>query len=794
MTSKSLFFKLMKEDLKRKVWAVGLAFLSFFFVMPVAAAMRVSDILQMYERWIANGTIFTEGITAESRKAQMLLNVALETIGVESPLNVCVIVIASIVMALTGFMYLHSRKQMDFYHSIPVRREEIFAVKYLNGILIILSAYLINMIFAFVVLAVNGVGFSVTVPVGLTAFAIHAGGYVINYGLMTIAVMLTGNFFISILGGIVLFAYMPAAVSLVEGLMYLFLGTVNTRGLDVKKIIVNGSPLSYYIKTVAAGSEVEAEKYGTLLDSAGVCVVVGLVMAVIALLLYRKRPSESAGKSMAFRVTKTPIKIFIVVPVTIFTAVFFRNVYYSIPWSVFGFIAGLVVTHCIVEIIYHFEFRKLFSNLHHMGISAALALGIIAVFRFDLAGYDNYVPKESEFQSASVYVYALNDWTDYGLPYKYESGNDTRYNWRYMSGEDYAVSNMKVTDYGVISRLADAGRKEAGRTKKLRHSYIEDTRRNEGFWTMMEVGYQLKNGKTVYRNYTVDIAELRDVFDALYVSDGYKSGIYPVYSYTVDNITGIYEAKRSEIHKVDADRDMQEKILNAYREDLAALTLEERASETPVTSLRFLTVAEYEYLSYVSADRNANYTGDFRLEDMNFVNFFPVYPSFKKTLALLEETGIDDFGPVDVSEVERIEIYSDYYTDEKAYYDAPVSYYEELVLCGTSALTVSVQDGIRTITLQDDGTPEMGACMKEVLTAAVDNNLAQLNGLQGVEYGIIVRVYMKDVNEGRSIAEQEFVPYLFPADEIPDFVKETFKYDTFESKNVNFGLNIIKEK
>ena len=38
MTSKNLFFNLMKEDLKRRLWAVALTFLTFFFALPVATA------------------------------------------------------------------------------------------------------------------------------------------------------------------------------------------------------------------------------------------------------------------------------------------------------------------------------------------------------------------------------------------------------------------------------------------------------------------------------------------------------------------------------------------------------------------------------------------------------------------------------------------------------------------------------------------------------------------------------------------------------------------------------------
>lgn len=56
--------------------------------------------------------------------------------------------------------------------------------------------------------------------------------------------------------------------------------------------------------------------------------------------------------------------------------------------------------------------------------------------------------------------------------------------------------------------------------------------------------------------------------------------------------------------------------------------------------LRFLTTAEQEYLTVISKQRG-NTSSGFRLDDMNNVNFFPVYPSFTKTIALLKQAGLD---------------------------------------------------------------------------------------------------------------------------------------------------------
>ena len=42
MTSKSLFFKLLKEDFKVRIWTLAVSILTFFFSVIVATAMMIS--------------------------------------------------------------------------------------------------------------------------------------------------------------------------------------------------------------------------------------------------------------------------------------------------------------------------------------------------------------------------------------------------------------------------------------------------------------------------------------------------------------------------------------------------------------------------------------------------------------------------------------------------------------------------------------------------------------------------------------------------------------------------------
>lgn len=784
MTSRSLFFKLMKEDMKRKLWAIGLSFLVFFFEMPVAAAMGISNLLRNYERWIENGTKFGNGMTAEMELANRMRELVEEILGLHNMIMVFTMTAAALILALTGFMYVHSRKQMDFYHSIPVRREIIFTVKYLDSILIVAAMYLLNMFLAFGVFVANGIGLSLLFDAGFVTFFVHMAGFLLCYGLMTIAVMLTGNFFVSILGGIALFAYVPALGLLTTSLMYMFFVTVNFRVFSLAQMMIHGSPIAYYTFLVNEGLQIVMEQYGTLMGRVGMAFVVALGMAVIALVLYKFRPSESAGKAMAFKCSKAPIKILIVVPITICMSLLFWNIYYSISWAVFGFVFGLFITHGIIEIIYHFEFRKLFSNPLHMGICAVLSLAVIGIFRFDLIGYDAYLTPEKDFQSASVYAASLRDWNDYGLPFKKEETDG--FGWSYMNGADYAAGNMEITDYALIKELAEAGIDNAKLAKREQISGRDFTDEEEkgGFWTSLEVGYHLKNGKKVFRTYHVNVTALRDAFDRLYVKEEYKRGINPALSFETDNITGIYVFRESRIQKLEADETLREEILNAYKEELTALTLEERAECTPVTSLRFLTVAEKNYLHELTLSRTPNFGGEFNMSDMNQVNFFPVYPSFTKTIGLLKQAGIEIETEIPVEDVERIEIQSDYY-----------SYAEEEDYAGTvrvygkdQTIRISKSDE-RVITIRNDGSQEAEKMIKEILDSSELQSMAGINGLQPREMGFTIFVYRKSVNEGKEPAEEEFSHYIFRAGEVPGFLREAVGYDSMEYKDISYGLN-----
>lgn len=820
MTSKSLFFKLMKEDMKRRLWAVAFSLLTFFFAMPMAAAMGIASIGKEYENWLVNGTGYAE-IGADALKHTKILRLVGEVLGFENAFLCVLVAAAAMILGLTGFLYLHSKKQVDFYNCLPVKREQLFAVKFLDGFLILFAAYLINMIAAFAIFCGNGIQGGSIVKMMLSAFATHMVGFLLIYAVMVIAVLLTGNLFISILGAGVLYGYAPA-ISLLLSVLKEFFFVTTGRNSDMGWIAEYGSPIGYYAKLMEAGLRIfHSDQFFDDIDygysriqmsigSTGtgrglykLCVIgllAAVLLTVLALILYKLRPSESAGKAMAFKKTQAPIKVLLLVPVTTAATILLWSIYYSLSWAAIGFILGLVLMSCMIEIIYHFDFSKLFSNPAQTAAGGVLALLLIGIFWTDAIGYDSYLPNEKNFNYASINAH-LDD-LDYGLPYR----NGTSYGWKYLDYGNYADENMKLTDYAKVLTFAEHGVEEAklqreAKIKGNSTSIYDDSER----MIYAQVGFHMKNGKTVYRSYTIPRSVLGSSLDELYASREYKEGTYPVMSYTPENITGIYWMTDGDISELRTDDSMKAEILSAYQDELAGLTLNERAVNAPVAALRFLTTAEQEYLTVISKQRG-NTSSGFRLDDMNNVNFFPVYPSFTKTIALLKQAGLDVEQRISVDEVAAVKILYpvDYETEQtgtdpqtgESVLTADMVADESAVQAevssdeGMAIATRTYDDNYRAITIVNDGSEENRKKIGEVLSASASDNLLQRNRLCTYESGIEIYVELKPSGNEVLTGTPEERLYRFVGTTIPEFLDQTLNYDQIVNKSVNQGIGV----
>ena len=127
------------------------------------------------------------------------------------------------VIGVSSFSYLHNRRKVDFYHNIPVRRA--FILRAVHGRIFHRGVrHLLNLVFVVAVGGAYGVGFAGILDRPSLAGDLICCFFLLIYAVVAVAMIMTGNMLVGILGsGVFFFFYIPAMVSLIVGYFNTFL-------------------------------------------------------------------------------------------------------------------------------------------------------------------------------------------------------------------------------------------------------------------------------------------------------------------------------------------------------------------------------------------------------------------------------------------------------------------------------------------------------------------------------------------------------------------------------------------
>ena len=350
MTSGNLFSKLMREDCKRRTWAFALVFLAFFFILPIGLALAMEDAANT-QYYAYNGyRDFVQDPSMplavyQEKLLELKTKVVLSQAEFGNGMVVFLMMAAAVVMGVSGFSYLHNRKKVDFYHSIPVRRELIYSARYMGGILIVGVSYLINLILMFGVALAYGVGTPGIAGAMAGGLALNMLFFLLMYAAVVIAMMMTGNMVVGILASGVFFFFLPAVMLLLEGYCEIFFVTTarnawTSDGSPFMWGMKYLSPFSVYITALDWKLD-EIVKHVPELICSGFGV---LALFFLGMQLYRIRPSESAGKAMAFKRTMAPIRILLVLGCGLAGGLFFWAMQSRLRWGLFGTVVFTILT------------------------------------------------------------------------------------------------------------------------------------------------------------------------------------------------------------------------------------------------------------------------------------------------------------------------------------------------------------------------------------------------------------------------------------------------------------------
>lgn len=617
MTSNRSFFnpRLLRETMRRNIWATALSFVGFFFCLPLPVAMTI-------QRNMAGRSL--DPVELARTKAQTLDSVRM-LLGTGNLFVKTGMVIMAVLCGIALFSYLHSRQRVDFYHALPMRRGALFLGNYLAGLLTVLPAFVIMYALSCMTAVTMGMGEAFTAGQAVQALVLHTLFFLLIYTISALAAILTGNTILAVLLDAWLLFSVAGAAAIAYGLGEMFLDTWSGNG-TLDWLMRHTSPVVLY--------------YSLSRDAQpGVPLLLGVLAMTAALgalgfALFGRRKSENAGTAVAFEGLKAPLKCYMVLIIALAMGMIISGIGGEF-WIWFGLVAGTLLGHIILEMIYHFDVRAAFSSWKTMLALGVAAVLLVAGVQQDVMGYDKWIPSENQVQSVGFRAWAARR---SGAPWSYSQ--DT--------------TGAKLTDPACIAavrELAEAG-VAAVKSGELYADHMSAP--YEEIW----VSYQLKNGRTAERRYRMQITDqIWDAIDRARFTEDYIRHATPLFGLDLD------AAGDSVVLEVRTQADSSDRvttelrapvqtreILETLREESLALTRAVATTTVPVLRMDVrYQLSERPYSSYEQ-----------RME------YIPVYPTYTRTLALLEQYGGITPRALTVDDLKNITIYDNRYNGKYA--------------------------------------------------------------------------------------------------------------------------------
>ena len=495
---------LVRDCMKRNLWAIVLSTVGFFMAQLLPVIMTAQHSLSAHKQDLVN-------LSAADAAAswQGYVESVGEMLGGQNVFVKLAVIILAVTCGVSMFAYLHNRRKVDFYHSLPISRSRLFAVNYATGALCALVPYLV--LHALSIVSACAMGFGEVVNASLIGvIASNVIFFFLLYAMAAVTTILCGDTVITLLLGLWVY-FGPVLVKVLwNGLLEIFFTTYYSGESPVNWVVGNKlCPMVHYFGVngthyMTSGFSVYAYTgvpYGDMIPSAvGTLVsyaVAAVVITALALFLFRIRKSERAGTALAFKPAKLPVKVIISAVMGVALAeLFYLIVDSSKLWFWVGLVLGTVIFHCVVEIIYAFDFRAIFRKPIHLAVILAVLVGGMLTMQADVIGYDKWLPDEGSIEAVSV---------DYNMGY--ESS-------RFLSDPENIAAVRQLAAIGV--------------------EHKDDPDDSNGY---LVTAFRMENGKIKTRGYSLPHSEEVSQLE----NQVYQSVEYKKVSWTLFNLGEVQE-------------------------------------------------------------------------------------------------------------------------------------------------------------------------------------------------------------------------------------------------------------
>ena len=421
--------------------------------------------------------------------------------------------------AMAVWSYLYSARSVGLMHTLPIRREGLFLTNVLSGLAMMIIPYAVTGALTVLVSLLYG-GFE---PVGVLVTVLGVlGESVFFFGLATFCALIVGNvFMLPALYGLLNFIAVLTdfAVNLLAGGFCFGLSGSYSGAVEWL------SPIVYLMQQVYSNYSFErqwvtdAANNGRYEDSVmtsvtlengwliGVYAAVGVVLLVLAWLLYRRRRSESAGDVVAVGWMKPVFRY----GWAAFSAVLGGRLLYALFWESFQhgvYLAAVPMILCMIvggAIGYYAasmllaKTPRVFKNTWKGLLAVVLGcIALVAVLRFDVFGVERRVPAADTLEEVNLYAAGSNY---YLIPGKDDALIEQvrALHKAIIDDKDYVQNPYPVNYYDASGRIHEIP--AASSVVATSDAGVGSVGTNDNTYTWLRITYTLSSGLKVERLY-----------------------------------------------------------------------------------------------------------------------------------------------------------------------------------------------------------------------------------------------------------------------------------------------------
>ncbi len=317
--------------------------------------------------------------------------------------------IVSCISAMLVHSWMYNSRSASAYSCLPICRGSLFTSITFAGIVPILVCNLIACIVALIVALFSGHFIILTV---LQCFAVMSLECLFFYGLATLCAALTGHVFVlPVVYGIFNFVVVVVEL-LVRSLMSYF--TFGAGGTVVRLQFL--SPFVFLFDEIRVSTN-EATGLAVLNNwwAFIIYAIVGIILAVCAMLIFRKRRMESASDVVAVNVLKPVFKYCLCFGCALVLGLLLFTILFEVFFETGAPAASIVICICMLlggfigyfaaEMLMKKSFKVFRKTWRGFIVSCAVIVLFITAIETDVFGYERYIPDADDISAATIRIW-----------------------------------------------------------------------------------------------------------------------------------------------------------------------------------------------------------------------------------------------------------------------------------------------------------------------------------------------------------------------------------------------------